>query len=84
MVVALSFWYVAIEQVLGNKTTVKANLCPIFGIDMFEHAYYLKYKNDKKTYVEQWLKYICFEYANNEYEECLKAIELNKKQEPKF
>lgn len=75
---------VAIEQVLGNKTTVKANLCPIFGIDMFEHAYYLKYKNDKKTYVEQWLKYICFEYANNEYEECLKAIELNKKQEPKF
>lgn len=72
------FGNVKIENVKGNTTTVGLNLCPIFGLDMFEHAYFLKYKNDKKNYVENWLKYINYDYANNEYNECLKAIEKNK------
>ena len=64
------------ESIKGNTTTVKKNLCPIIGIDLFEHAYFLKYGIDKETYVKEWFKYINFEYANNEYEECLKSIKL--------
>ena len=68
---------VSIKTVYGNDTTVPNNLCPILGIDMFEHAYYLKYKHNVKEYVENWFKYICFEYANNQYKECLKIVNSN-------
>ncbi|CDD22267.1 MAG: Fe-Mn family superoxide dismutase [Bacilli bacterium] len=68
---------VSIKTVYGNDTTVPDNLCPILGIDMFEHAYYLKYKHNVKEYVENWFKYICFEYANNQYKECLKIVNSN-------
>lgn len=66
---------ISIVKKKGNITTVPDNLCPILGIDLFEHAYYLKYHHNIKAYVDNWMKYICFEYANHEYEECLKAIE---------
>lgn len=65
----------SIAKIKGNKTTVPSNLCPILGIDMFEHAYYLKYKHDIKKYVDTFMKYICYDYVNSEYDECLKAIE---------
>ncbi len=70
---------VFIKSILGNNTTVKENLCPILGIDMFEHAYFLKYKNNKKAYVEGCIKYINFDFVNHEYEECLKAIKKLKR-----
>lgn len=70
---------VFIESIKGLNTTVKMNLCPIMGIDLFEHAYFLKYGTNKKEYVDQLLKYINYDYVNKEYDECLKAISINKK-----
>ena len=29
-------------------------MVPLLMLDMWEHASYLQYKNDKKTFVEQW------------------------------
>lgn len=69
---------VLITSVTGNKTIVPMNLCPLITLDMFEHAYYLKYKNNKKEYVDNFLKYLCFDFINKEYEECLKAIQTQK------
>lgn len=69
---------VLITSVTGNKTTVPLNLCPLITLDMFEHAYYLKYKNNKKDYIDNFLKYICYDFVNKEYEECLKAIDAQK------
>lgn len=38
---------------------------PIFNIDMWEHAYYLNYKNNKEEYLENFLEVADFSYAND-------------------
>ena len=37
---------------------------PIMTIDVWEHAYYLEYQNERNRYVEKILKIINFSYAN--------------------
>ena len=38
---------------------------PIFNIDMWEHAYYLNYKNNKEEYLDNFLEVADFSYAND-------------------
>lgn len=37
---------------------------PLLCIDMWEHAYYLNYQNDKEKYLDAFLKLINYNYAN--------------------
>lgn len=37
---------------------------PLLGCDLWEHAYYLKYQNDKNTYLEKWFELINWDYIN--------------------
>lgn len=39
-------------------------LTPLLCIDLWEHAYYLEYQNERNRYVEEILKIINFSYAN--------------------
>ncbi|GAA4828277.1 superoxide dismutase [Algivirga pacifica] len=45
---------------------------PILGIDVWEHAYYLKYQNDRATYVDNFLKAINWEVVEQKYMEASK------------
>lgn len=40
------------------------NLTPLICIDMWEHAYYLNYKNDKNSYIDNFFETIDFSKAN--------------------
>lgn len=40
-------------------------LIPLLCIDLWEHAYYLEYQNERNRYVEEILKILNFSYANN-------------------
>lgn len=50
---------------------------PILTIDMWEHAYYLKYQNKKDEYIKDWFNLIDFEKVNLLYEKEYKKNILN-------
>ncbi len=43
-------------------------MIPIISLDLWEHAYLLQYKNDRKSYIENFFKVIDFDKINNYYE----------------
>ena len=43
-------------------------MTPIISLDLWEHAYYLQYQNNKLAYIENFLKVIDFEKINRYYE----------------
>lgn len=46
-------------------------LCPVLPLDVWEHAYYLKYQNRRADYLANWMNTIDWERANERYQRCL-------------
>jgi Fe-Mn family superoxide dismutase len=54
------------DNTLMNISDIKG--FPILGLDVWEHAYYLKYQNKRVEYIENWWKVINWEFVQNRYE----------------
>ena len=52
----------------NQETPYTYNLIPLFALDLWEHAYYLQYKDDRKDYINHFWNKANFDYASNKYE----------------
>jgi Fe-Mn family superoxide dismutase len=56
----------------NEETPITYGFIPLLVIDLWEHAYYLQYLNDKNKYIENFFNVINFDYANKKYNETKK------------
>lgn len=58
-----------IVNLVNQETPISYNLIPLFTIDLWEHAYYLQYKNDRDSYINNFWDKANFDYASKKYDE---------------
>ena len=53
----------------GNaETPLTTSAKPLMTMDVWEHAYYLKYQNNREKYITNWFKIINWEFISKRYE----------------
>jgi Fe-Mn family superoxide dismutase len=55
----------------NQDTPLMRGFCPIFTIDLWEHAYYLKHYNDRASYVDDFFAVLNTNFAEENYECCI-------------
>jgi len=61
-----------IFQSKNQDSPISFNLIPIIGLDIWEHAYYLKYQNKRPDYIEAFWHVINWEQAEKNFQEAKK------------
>lgn len=56
-----------IIQTPNQDSPISQNKNPLLGIDVWEHAYYLKYQNQRPEYIEAFFKVINWEQVNKNF-----------------
>ncbi|MCL1831312.1 MAG: superoxide dismutase [Oscillospiraceae bacterium] len=55
----------------NQDTPIVKGFCPLFCIDLWEHAYYLKHYNDRASYIDDWFAVFNGTFAERNYEHCI-------------
>ncbi|PMR73497.1 superoxide dismutase [Billgrantia endophytica] len=60
-----------VENTLNQDSPLMHGNTPILGLDVWEHAYYLKYQNKRPDYVEAFFNVINWEEVERRYQDAL-------------
>ncbi len=63
---------IAILSTANQDTPLSVGLTPVLGVDVWEHAYYLKYQNRRNEYLEAIWNVINWKKVNDLYEDAMK------------
>ncbi len=55
----------------NQDSPLMMGMYPIMGNDVWEHAYYLKYRNNRGEYLSQWWNVVNWEEVNNRFEKAI-------------
>ena len=68
------FGNLEIINMLNQDMPISFGYVPLFAIDMWEHAYYLNYKNEKENYIDNFKVISDFSNASNIYHRVLSNL----------